>query len=157
MAVRLICEGTKVVGVETIPSPKPKRGMAVCAHTSALLFSLSYGGGGFHSDSSGVVQRHFAREEVILSAGPVLRKVLTAVAAVLSLSGAVGSPQLLMTSGIGDAKAAILPLQSNVPQSHETARREADAVFRCFTYWVGKTACSQPKVSQHRLLSYTIP
>ena len=76
MAVRLLSEGNKIIGVETIPSPKPKPGMASsdgAAGSKAVLQNLASRGGGFQKDSSGVLQQHFAREEVILSAGPTLR------------------------------------------------------------------------------------
>ena len=92
---------------------------------------LAFTGGGFHSETSGTTEKHFAKTEVILCAG---QRGCVAVAGeeqldvepefkglvrvydlhgysellILNLdqnhSGAVGSPQLLMLSGIGKAK-----------------------------------------------------
>ena len=65
MAVRLLFEKEKVVGVETIPSPTPKRGFLL----EIIIRCWVCRGGGFHSESSGRTEKHFARSEVILCAG----------------------------------------------------------------------------------------
>lgn len=102
-AVRIMFDGRRAVGLETVESPPP--------------------GGSASSSSGRSVQRNLARQEVILCAG------------------AVGSPQLLMLSGVGDAReleALGIPVLHNLPDVGKNLQDHLEF----YVQYLAKVPCS---------------